>query len=81
MRILLIALFSGGILACTDTDRASIVAFGSPGHIQCYSGGALIYEGDSTGRIQTVTNSDGWEFQEAKTGKFVRVSGACVIKN
>lgn len=69
------------LYSCTDTDRASFGAYGTPGHIQCYSGGKLIYEGDSSGRIQTVQNSDGWEFKEAETGKFIRVSGDCLIKN
>ena len=68
-------------LGCTDTTRASWGAYGRSGHITCYSGGKITYEGDSTGRIATVDNSDGWEFQEAGSSKFIRVSGACVIKN
>lgn len=74
--LLLILLFAG----CTDTDRASLSAYGRSGHIICYSGGKVIYEGDATGRIQTVDGSDGWEFEE-NSGKFIRVSGDCVIKN
>lgn len=69
------------IASCTDTDRASINAYGNPGIISCYSGGKLIFEGSSTGVIQTVSHSDGWEFKDSKTGKFIRVSGDCVIQN
>jgi len=69
------------VVGCTDTDRASISALGDAGHIKCYSGGKLIYEGTSTGRMQTVQDSDGWEFKDASTGKFVRVSGDCIIEN
>jgi len=78
--ILLIAL-AVTLSACTDTSRASIGAYGSSGTITCYSGGKEIYKGTSTGRIQTVQNSDGWEFKDAATGKFVRVSGDCLIQN
>lgn len=69
------------VVGCTDAEKASFNALGNPGHIVCYSGGKIIYEGDSTGMIATVQNSDGWEFKDKKTGKFVRVSGACVIEN
>lgn len=68
-------------LGCTDTDRASWGAYGAPGAITCYSGGTVIYAGQSTGRIQTVENSDGWEFKEKGTENFIRVSGDCVIRN
>jgi hypothetical protein len=69
------------VAGCTDTTIANLSSYGSQGHIQCYSGGKLIYEGDSTGKLQTVSNSDGWEFKDSKTGKFIRVSGDCVISN
>ena len=69
------------LIACSDTEIASFTALGDPGHITCYSGGQVIYDGDSTGKIQTVENSDGWEFMDAKTQRLVRVSGDCVIRN
>jgi hypothetical protein len=67
--------------ACTDAERARLGSFGSPGEITCYSGGKVIYSGRSTGKINTVENSDGWQFKDAETNKFVRVSGDCVINN
>jgi hypothetical protein len=69
------------LIGCTDTLKANFEAIGRPGHITCFSGGQKFYEGDSTGIIQTVEQSDGWEFKDAKTGKFIRVSGACLIQN
>lgn len=68
-------------ISCTNTDLASLKALGTPGSIECYSGTKLIYSGKATGRIQTVEHSDGWEFQEEKTMAFIRVTGACVIRN
>jgi hypothetical protein len=69
------------LLACTDTDIAHMKSIGNAGHITCYSGGQVIYDGDSTGKIATVEKSDGWEFMDAKTGRLVRVSGDCLIRN
>lgn len=74
-------LFTLALVGCTDTDRANWGSLGSSGHIVCYSGGKLILETDSTGKPQTVTSSDGWEFLDAKTKKFTRVSGDCIITN
>ena len=69
------------LLACTDTERAAIKAIGEPGHITCYSGGQVIFDGDSTGKIETENQSDGWKFMDAKNNRLVRVSGDCVIRN
>ena len=68
-------------IGCSDTDLASMKSIGDPGHIRCFSGGQVIYEGDSTGKIETETQSDGWKFMDAKTQRLVRVSGDCVITN
>lgn len=80
-RIAMMVALALTLAACTDTDRASIGAYGSSGHITCYSGNITTFDGDSTGRIQTVDRSDGWEFKDAKTNRFKRISGACVITN
>ena len=69
------------LLACTDTERASWKAVGEPGHITCYSGGQVIFDGQSTGKIETENQSDGWKFMDAKNNRLVRVSGDCVIRN
>lgn len=78
-KLVLIALviFTG----CTDSDMANITSLGSSAHVICYSGTAVIYNGFSTGKVATVTNSDGWQFKDSKSGKFIRVSGACVVEN
>lgn len=81
MRKLIIVSVVMILSACTDASRANWGSLGSPGDIACYSGGKAIYSGKSTGKIETVLKSDGWEFKDAATGKFVRVSGDCVIQN
>jgi hypothetical protein len=74
-------LFLIALAGCTRAQMSQIGALGSPGHITCYSGGKVIYEGDSTGKIATEDRSDGWFFEDAATRRLVRVSGACVINN
>ena len=69
------------LIACTDTEIAQLTAIGEPGHITCYSGGQVIFEGDSTGKIATEEQSDGWKFMDAATGRLIRVSGDCLIRN
>ncbi len=65
--------------ACTDTAIVSFQAFGNPAIVKCYSGGIVIFDSRSTGRVETVHNSDGWEFKDSETGAFTRVSGDCVV--
>lgn len=45
--------------------------------VTCYSADTIIYHGYAEGRIA----QDGpvWYFREAKTGKYIRVSGNCLI--
>lgn len=72
-----ILLFGG--FACTDTTVASWTALGNEHEVKCYSGGQLVYEGRSTGRVESPANSDGWQFKDKKTGYLMEVSGDCII--
>ena len=83
MKSIILALFvlTPTAVGCTDASMAQWNAFGSVGHITCYSGGKVIYEGTSTGKISTEEHSDGWYLKDAATGKLVRVSGDCLIVN
>lgn len=70
------------IAACTDTQKASLSSYGSSGTLTLYScDGKIIHQWVSSGRISTVEQSDGWEFRDSKTGKFIRVSGTVIIEN
>lgn len=69
------------LTGCTDAQFENLATIGSAAEVTCYSGGVVIYEGKSTGKVATTHGSDGWEFKDAKTGKFVRVSGDCVVSN
>lgn len=64
--------------ACTSGEQAAMGAWGRPHHIKQFSGGNLIGEWDSAGKINE-TQSDGYYFQDLKTGKLVSVSGTVQI--
>jgi hypothetical protein len=69
------------LAACRDAEIAQFKALGADGHIVCYSADKVIFDGWSSGKISTVSQSDGWEFMDRDTKRLVRVSGACVITN
>lgn len=73
--IILLLVLSG----CSNANRAAISAWGKPHEVKCYSGGVLIYEGSTTGKIENEEHSDGYYFQDSKTKNFITVSGNCVI--
>lgn len=79
-RILVSALAVAALSACTDASRAKLAAYGESATIKCYSGGMLIYEGRSTGRVlKEETGADGYAFKDAKTGELKEVSGDCNV--
>ena len=79
-KLLLVALL---LLSGCDNNAmdAKISSFNRDGHITCYSGGVIIFEADSKGKINSERETDGWYFEDKETGQLVRVSGECVIKN
>lgn len=67
------------LCGCSNANWAAVGAWGKRHDVICYSGGVIIYEGYTTGKIENESHSDGYYFQDAKTDKFVTVSGNCVI--
>lgn len=67
------------LFGCSNAEWAAFQALGKRHAIKCYSGGVVIYEGATTGKIENENQSDGYFFQDEQTGKLVRVSGNCVI--
>lgn len=75
--LLIVGLCSAG---CTDAQRSRITSYGSSAKIQCYSGGKLIYDGTSTGKVVSEENSDGYYFREKDTNRLLEVSGNCILE-
>lgn len=68
------------VLSCTDAAVADWKAIGSRHHIRMFNGGVLVAEWYSTGKVLTMTESDGWQFMDEKTQQLVRVSGDVIIE-
>lgn len=70
-----------GTSGCTDAGWSKMTnTFGdSYAHVVCYSGEREIYNGFSTGKVQSEADSDGYYFTEQETGNLKEVSGNCDI--
>ena len=67
------------VLTACDAQIGKIASLGENAKVECWSGGQLIYDGKSTGKVLSESRSDGYFFKDEKTGKFMEVSGNCVI--
>jgi hypothetical protein len=76
--ILIICLFS--VLGCSRAKRSAILAINSKHRITLYSGGQAVRTWVSSGKIENESKSDGYYFQDDKTGKLIRVSGQILIE-
>lgn len=77
-----------GILLClfgpqvfTSSGRSQLGAWGKPAHVTLYNGGKPVCEWDSVGKVLAEKDSDGWFFQDAKTGSLIRLSGSVVVES
>ena len=78
MKLLLISFIFVG---CTDATWDSYIGkLGVKAEITCFSGGQKIFHGKSTGAVQSPSNSDGYQFRRQSNGKFMEVSGECIIE-
>jgi hypothetical protein len=76
MFLMVMVLALGG---CTDTT-SSKNNYEDPAEVKCYSGGKIIYEGASVGRVVSERGYY-WKFLEKGSGDFVRITGECVVRN
>ena len=65
--------------SCTQAQRGKLYSLGENAKVECWSGGTLIYSGISTGKVSSEESSDGYHFYDKATGKYMEVSGNCVI--
>lgn len=65
---------------CNDvTGAENRVVVSHPGNIQCYSGGTLIYSGNSAGDITGDATTDAYVFTDQDSQKLTAVTGDCVV--
>ena len=77
MRFIIVLLIF--ILVGCDAYIGKFKNLGNNAGIKCWSGGLLIFEGRSSGKVLSEKNSDGYFFKDVKDNKFKEVSGNCVI--
>ncbi len=67
------------LAGCTDATKAQFGALGSRHHVELWSCGTKIGEWNTTGKVNSVSNSDGFFFVDEKTGKNVEITGTIII--
>lgn len=77
--IIAIAALLTATAACTDTRKAHFSAIGDPARVTCYSGGHVVLDDFSTGKVANGGNSDGYEFKSSTTGRLQQASGDCQV--
>ncbi len=64
---------------CTDTTMAHIGSYGDAARVTCFSGGKMIIDDFSTGKVSNAEGSDGYEFKSQTTHRLEQASGDCVV--
>lgn len=67
------------IVGCTDAQQAKIAALGDAARVTCYSGGEIVFDDYSTGKIENEEGSDGFYFVSRTTNRMIAVTGDCTI--
>ena len=79
-KLFLIAMVSLSLASCKDATKAQYNALGKKHIIVQYGcDGKIINQWESTGNVSNEAHSDGWYFEDVKTGKLVEVTGSIVI--
>lgn len=82
-KIPLLATLAAAVFAlagCTDAERASFFAYGDEARVVCFSGGQVIFDETSTGKVQQL-DGDGITFKSKDTGGYVRAFADCIVTN
>ena len=77
---LLVAASSVLLGGCTDAERAAMFAYGDKAQITCYSGGEVVFQDTSTGKVSPV-DGEGLTFKSNTTGAYVRAFADCIVTN
>lgn len=77
--MLIAAVLAISLSACSEAYFNKQVNYGQAGRVTCNSGGQVIFDDFSTGRIESEEGSDGYYFVASSTGRLVGASGDCTI--
>ena len=65
---------------CSHANMAAVNAWGQRHRITLYSGGKIVGQWESSGKIENEEAGDGRYFQDDKTGLLVTISGTYAIE-
>lgn len=69
------------IAACTDASVEQLTNYGEEAKVVCFSGGQVIFDDMSTGRVQASDSGAGLYFRSKTSGRYVRTYADCIITN
>ena len=78
--LLLVLLLWVLFVGCTDARMNKFKTFGDERHVVCWSGGKVILDTYSTGRVLSEDGSNGYYFEERGSGEFIEVDADCVFR-
>lgn len=67
------------VAACTDAKWARMTALGDAARVTCHSGGKVVFDDFSTGKVMNDAEGDGYQFVTQSQGDLVEVTGECVV--
>jgi len=80
MKKLLLLLLAFTVISCTDATRSKISGLGNQFKIEVVNcDGSVTHSWISTGKVISENHSDGYYFEDSKTGKLVEVTGNLII--
>ncbi len=77
--LILVAGAALALAACTDAQTAKFGGLGNPARITCYSGGKVVFDDYSTGKVSPEDGGAGYYFRSQTTGKLVEMTGDCRV--
>ena len=79
-KLLLGAILLFSVLSCTDAQQAKIGALGDKFKVDLVNcDGTVTHSWTSTGKVSNSETSDGYYFNDEKTGTLIEVSGNVII--
>ena len=79
-KLLVVAVVVLSLVGCTDAQIASVTALGDEANVTCYSGGQVIFEDKSTGKVAQL-DGDGITYKSQTSGRYVRAFADCIVTN
>lgn len=78
--ILTLMLLACSLAGCTDAERSRYNAFGDASTITCWSGGQVVFTGESTGKVMA-GESGGLYYMDKVTMKYTRIYADCIVSS